>query len=180
MHRLQDLRSSRVQRLTETPVPKRPDPPWKLRLRRKRLRRFSAVTAKTLHAATASARCASAISRVNEKSGCGHQPAVSGCKLCPYGMSLSEQLNSCRSRSGQDQFSSEGFFGNRQDGRPVNSSAAEAIADLCVHRTEGPACVQTRPKQTLGLVNPASEKSRRNQEAALDLLLQIGGDVVDM
>ena len=52
--------------------------------------------------------------------------------------------------------------------------------DLCVHRTEGPACVQTCPKQALGLVNPALEKSRRNQEAALDLLLQVGGDVVDM
>jgi electron transport protein HydN len=51
--------------------------------------------------------------------------------------------------------------------------------DLCIHRAEGPACVQTCPKEALELVNPALEKSRRNQEAALDLLLQVG-DVMDL
>jgi electron transport protein HydN len=47
--------------------------------------------------------------------------------------------------------------------------------DLCVHRAEGPACVETCPEKALELVNPAAENSRRNTEAALDLLLQIGG-----
>jgi electron transport protein HydN len=46
--------------------------------------------------------------------------------------------------------------------------------DLCIHRPEGPACVQHCPEKALELVNPAMEKSRRNQEAALDLLLQVG------
>jgi len=52
--------------------------------------------------------------------------------------------------------------------------------DLCVHRAEGPSCVQTCPQKALELVNPALEKSRRNQEAALDLLLQVGGNIVDL
>ena len=45
--------------------------------------------------------------------------------------------------------------------------------DLCVHRAEGPACVETCPEKALELVNPATEINRRNTEAALDLLLQI-------
>jgi electron transport protein HydN len=44
--------------------------------------------------------------------------------------------------------------------------------DLCVHRTQGPACVETCPEKALELVNPAVETSRRNTDAALDLLLQ--------
>jgi len=44
--------------------------------------------------------------------------------------------------------------------------------DLCVHRAEGPACVETCPEKALELVNPAAESSRRNEEAALDLMLQ--------
>lgn len=44
--------------------------------------------------------------------------------------------------------------------------------DLCVHRANGPACVETCPEKALALVNPAAEKSRKNTEAALDLLLQ--------
>jgi len=46
--------------------------------------------------------------------------------------------------------------------------------DLCVHRTQGPACVETCPEKALELVDPAAERSRRNTEAALDLLLQVG------
>ena len=49
--------------------------------------------------------------------------------------------------------------------------------DLCVHRMGGPACVETCPKQALDLVNPAAESSRRNAEAALDLLLQVGDNI---
>ena len=49
--------------------------------------------------------------------------------------------------------------------------------DLCVHRAEGPACVATCPQKALELVNPAAEAGRRNVEAALDLLLQAGGDM---
>jgi electron transport protein HydN len=44
--------------------------------------------------------------------------------------------------------------------------------DLCIHRSNGPACVETCPEKALALVNPAVEKSRKNTEAALDLLLQ--------
>jgi electron transport protein HydN len=50
--------------------------------------------------------------------------------------------------------------------------------DLCIHRAEGPACVETCPEKALELVNPAAEKSRRNAEAALDLL-QVAGDLGD-
>jgi electron transport protein HydN len=45
--------------------------------------------------------------------------------------------------------------------------------DLCVHRAQGPACVETCPEKALELVNPAEERSRRNENAALDLLLQL-------
>jgi electron transport protein HydN len=48
-----------------------------------------------------------------------------------------------------------------------------ANCDLCIHRVEGPACVETCPQKALELVNPREEKSRKNMEAALDLLLQI-------
>ena len=47
--------------------------------------------------------------------------------------------------------------------------------DLCVHRPNGPACVETCPEKALELVNPVMEKRKRNTEAALDLLLQAGG-----
>lgn len=50
-----------------------------------------------------------------------------------------------------------------------------ANCDLCVHRAQGPACVETCPQKALELVNPRAEKSRKNVEAALDLLLQVGG-----
>jgi len=43
---------------------------------------------------------------------------------------------------------------------------------LCIHRSTGPACVETCPEKALALVNPDVEKSRKNTEAALDLLLQ--------
>lgn len=46
--------------------------------------------------------------------------------------------------------------------------------DLCVHRAQGPACVETCPQKALEFVNPAAERGRRNTEAALDLLLQAG------
>lgn len=51
--------------------------------------------------------------------------------------------------------------------------------DLCVHRVQGPACVEACPQKAMELVNPAAEKSRKNEAAALDLLLQIGigGDI---
>jgi electron transport protein HydN len=49
--------------------------------------------------------------------------------------------------------------------------------DLCVHRAEGPACVATCPEKALELLNPATENSRRNEEAALDLLLEFGGSL---
>ena len=47
--------------------------------------------------------------------------------------------------------------------------------DLCVHRSNGPACVETCPEKALELVNPVMEKRKRNTEAALDLLLQSSG-----
>jgi len=49
--------------------------------------------------------------------------------------------------------------------------------DLCINRPAGPACVETCPQKALELVNPAAERSRRNAEAALDLLLQAGGNI---
>jgi electron transport protein HydN len=49
--------------------------------------------------------------------------------------------------------------------------------DLCVHRPEGPSCVATCPQKALELVNPVKERSRRNEEAALDLLLQGEGNI---
>jgi electron transport protein HydN len=45
--------------------------------------------------------------------------------------------------------------------------------DVCIHRPEGPACVETCPQKALTFVNPATEKRKRNVEAALDLLLQV-------
>ena len=48
--------------------------------------------------------------------------------------------------------------------------------DLCVHRPEGPACVETCPQKALELVHPAAERNRRNAEAALDLL-EVGGGI---
>jgi electron transport protein HydN len=51
--------------------------------------------------------------------------------------------------------------------------------DLCVDRAGGQACVETCPQKALALLNPAAERSRRNVEAALDLLLQAGGDLVE-
>jgi electron transport protein HydN len=46
--------------------------------------------------------------------------------------------------------------------------------DLCVHRPEGPACVETCPEKALELVDPAMDRNRKTTEAALDLLLQVG------
>ena len=45
--------------------------------------------------------------------------------------------------------------------------------DLCINRSAGPACIETCAQKALELVNTAAEKSRRNVEAALDLL-QVG------
>ncbi len=115
----------------------------------------------------------SAISRVNGRTVVDVTRCV-GCKLC---------LMACP-------FGAIEFVPLPQDTRPIFpgvSPKAKSPAgrrfhrasncDLCVHRAEGPACVAACPQKALELVNPATERSRRNAEAALDLLLQAGGDI---
>ena len=116
----------------------------------------------------------SAISRVNGRTVVDITRCI-GCKLC---------LMACP-------FGSIEFVPLPPDTRPIFpavSPKAEVAptgrrlhrasnCDLCVHRAEGPACVATCPQKALELVNPATERSRRNTEAALDLLLQAGGHI---
>jgi len=81
------------------------------------------------------------------------------------------------------------FVPQPQGTRPIYAGASSAPeewsgrsfyrasnCDLCVHRAQGPACVETCPEKALELVDPAAEKRKRNTEAALDLLLQVGGE----
>jgi electron transport protein HydN len=49
--------------------------------------------------------------------------------------------------------------------------------DLCVHRPQGPACVETCPEKALELVEPSEERTRKNADAALDLLLQLEANI---
>jgi electron transport protein HydN len=112
----------------------------------------------------------SAISRVNGRTVVDTSKCI-GCKLC---------LMACP-------FGAIEFVPQPSGTRPIYlgaSSKPEEWAgrrfyranncDVCVHRANGPACVETCPQKALELVNPATEKRKRNTEAALDLLLQSG------
>ena len=115
----------------------------------------------------------SAISRINGRTVVDASRCV-GCKLC---------LMACP-------FGAIEFVPQEAGARPVYPGASAKPeewakrrffrannCDLCVHRAEGPACVETCPQKALELVYPAMESSRRNEEAALDLLLQAGGTI---
>lgn len=115
----------------------------------------------------------SAISRVNGRTVVDTSRCI-GCKLClmacPFGaIEFVPQPSGTRpiyigASSKPEEWAGRRFF------RANN-------CDLCVHRPAGPACVETCPKQALELVNPVMEKRKRNTEAALDLLLQVGGGI---
>jgi electron transport protein HydN len=45
--------------------------------------------------------------------------------------------------------------------------------DLCVGRATGPACVESCPEKALEVVTPMKDKKKRNQEAALNLLVSV-------
>ncbi len=114
----------------------------------------------------------SAISRVDGRTVVDTGRCV-GCKLCfmacPFGaIEFVPQPDGTRPIH-LGAYSSPEEWASRRCHRANN-------CDLCVNRKGGPACVETCPQKALDLVNPAAEKNRRNTEAALDLLLQMGGD----
>jgi electron transport protein HydN len=113
----------------------------------------------------------SAISRVNGRTVVDTSKCI-GCKLC---------LMACP-------FGAIEFVPQPSGTRPIYLGASSKPedwtgrhfyrannCDVCVHRANGPACVETCPQKALELVNPAAEKRKRNTEAAMDLLLQAGG-----
>jgi len=112
----------------------------------------------------------SAISRVNGRTVVDTSRCV-GCKLClmacPFGAIEFIPLPSGTRPIFPGETEKPEEWRRRKFHRASN-------CDLCVHRAQGPACVETCPEKALELVDPAAEKSRRNMEAALDLLLQVG------
>ena len=112
----------------------------------------------------------SAISRVNGRTVVDTGRCV-GCKLClmacPFGAIEFVPLPAGTRPIFPGDTENPEEWGRRRFQRASN-------CDLCVHRPEGPACVETCPEKALQLVNPAAERDRKTTEAALDLLLQVG------
>lgn len=112
----------------------------------------------------------SAISRVNGRTVVDTGRCV-GCKLClmacPFGAIEFVPLPSGTKPIFPGDTEKPEEWSRRRFQRASN-------CDLCVHRPEGPACVETCPEKALQLVNPAAERTRKTTEAALDLLLQVG------
>ena len=112
----------------------------------------------------------SAISRVNGRTVVDTSRCI-GCKLClmacPFGAIEFVPLP-----SGTRPI----YIGETKTGGmdwPAKFLPGEQLRSMCAS-PQGPACVETCPQKALELVNPATEKSKRNTEAALDLLLQVG------
>jgi electron transport protein HydN len=54
-----------------------------------------------------------------------------------------------------------------EDGLEEKQALTASKCDLCVNRTEGPACIQSCPQKALELVTPVEKKKQRNTEAAI-------------